>query len=86
MYRAFWVKRTCWSELVSDDDGGAIIVWEDNRSGVSTIYAQRIDQYGNLLWDGSGIRMCQEDGAEISPKLARNLKGGAIVAWQDNLR
>ena len=73
-------------ELVSDDDGGAIIVWEDMRSGASTIYAQRIDQYGNLLWDGSGIRMCLEDGAEISPKLARNSKGGAIVAWQDSRR
>jgi hypothetical protein len=71
-------------QLVSDDDGGAIIVWEDNRSGVSTIYAQKIDPYGNILWDGGGIRLCQGEGSEVNPKLSKNSKGGAIVAWQDS--
>jgi hypothetical protein len=71
-------------ELVDDDDGGALIVWEDTRSGITNIYAQRIDPDGNLLWDGSGIRLCLADGSEISPKLSKDSKGGAIVAWQDS--
>ena len=70
--------------LVSDDDGGAIIVWEDNRSGISAIYAQKIDAYGNLLWDGAGIQLCQGEGSEVNPKLSKNSNGGAIVAWQDS--
>jgi len=73
-------------ELISDDDGGAIIVWEDTRSGSSNIFAQRIDPYGNKLWDERGIQLCQSEGLEINPKITKDSKGGAIVAWQDSRR
>jgi len=71
-------------ELVSDDDGGALIVWEDARSGASNIYAQKIDPYGNALWDENGIMICQADGEKTNPKIAKDLKGGAIIVWQDS--
>lgn len=37
--------------MVSDGDGGAIIVWHDMRSGIGNydVYAQRIDAEGNTL-------------------------------------
>ena len=73
-------------ELVSDDDGGAIIVWEDTVSGSSNIFAQRIDLYGNKLWDERGIQLCQSEGIEINPKLTKDSMGGAVVAWQDSRR
>jgi len=71
-------------ELVSDDEGGAMIVWEDNRSGFPNIYAQRVDSYGNKLWDERGIQLCQAEGIEINPKLTKDSMGGAIIAWQDS--
>lgn len=70
-------------ELISDDNEGAIIVWEDDRNGYSNIYAQRIDAFGNLYWDENGIKLCQAEEAEMNPKLAKDSKGGAIIAWQD---
>lgn len=71
-------------DLVSGDNGEAVIVWEDTRSGASRIYAQRVDAFGNLLWDERGIQLCQAEGAEINPELAKDTKGGAIVAWEDS--
>ena len=37
-------------QIVSDGSGGAIITWEDYRSGNWDIYGQRIDANGNVLW------------------------------------
>ena len=73
-------------ELISDDNGGAIIVWEDTRSGTSNIYVQRISPSGNMLWNEGGILLCQANGNKINPKITTNTKGGAIIVWQDSRR
>lgn len=41
--------------IVSDSAGGAIILWEDNRSAVDRdLYAQRVDSSGTTLWTANG--------------------------------
>jgi len=70
-------------ELASDGDGGALIVWEDSRSGVSAAYSQRIDAYGNILWDPSGVQVCLVNGDQHEPKICSDSKGGAVIAWTD---
>jgi hypothetical protein len=44
-------------KLISDDHNGAIIAWLDRRtpSVPGNVYSQRIDSYGNIMWDSSGI-------------------------------
>ncbi len=37
-----------WPTILSDGSGGAIITWEDFRSGNGDIYAQKVDRYGYL--------------------------------------
>ncbi len=69
-------------ELIADGSGGAIIVWEDSRSANSSIYAQRLDKSGKKLWNEDGIRVCQYEGAAMSPKLASDTKNGVIIVWQ----
>ncbi len=71
-------------QLVGDDNGGAILVWEDSRAGSSTtIYAQRLASDGSRMWNDNGVIICQADGSRINPQICRNGKGGAIIAWQD---
>ena len=70
-------------EIVSDDDGGAIIVWEDSKAGFSQVYAQRVDLYGNLLWDENGILICQVEKDKKNPRIAKDTKSGAFIIWQD---
>jgi hypothetical protein len=68
--------------LVSDGSGGAIVVWEDGRTGSTRIYAQRIDSAGVVQWATDGVVICTADGAE-RPRLVSDGAGGAIITWWD---
>ena len=70
-------------EITSDGNGGAIIAWQDNRSGRADIYAQRIDGSGVVQWSVDGIPVCSDTLDQIFPQLISDGNGGAIVTWQD---
>jgi hypothetical protein len=71
-------------QLISDGSGGAIVVWQDHRSGTHyDIYAQRISRTGALLW-GSEVAVCAAAGDQERPKVVSDGSGGAIVAWHDH--
>lgn len=69
--------------IVSDGAGGAILAWDDNRSGEWDIYAQRIDGDGTPLWTADGVVVSQADSTQMSPVIAADAAGGAIIAWRD---
>ena len=69
-------------DIISDDAGGAIIVWSDARNGDKDIYAQRIDSSGNLLWSVNGVAVAFGGTFQIDPKLASDGNHGAIVTWR----
>ncbi|MBI3802617.1 MAG: IPT/TIG domain-containing protein [Nitrospirae bacterium] len=70
-------------QLVSDGSGGAILVWEDNRSGNYNIYAQRINRDGAIQWTANGIPISSAANAQQSPQLIPDGAGGAIIVWLD---
>lgn len=70
-------------EIATDDAGGAIIVWEDHRSGTTYIYAQRIDSTGAVQWAVNGIRVSTGAGFEARPDVCPDGTNGAIVCWGD---
>lgn len=43
------------ADIVSDNNGGAIIYWIDYRNENMDAYAQRVDSLGNMLWNENGI-------------------------------
>ena len=69
--------------LVADGSSGAIITWEDDRSGNADIYAQRIDATGSVQWTANGVALCAAVGDQTVPRMTTDGTGGAIVAWQD---
>ena len=72
------------SASVSDGNGGAIIVWQDKRNGISfDIYAQRVNATGATQWTANGIAVCSADSDQVSPAIISDGNGGAIIAWQD---
>jgi len=73
-------------QIVSDGSGGAIIVWQDGRSGESwDLYAQKIDSDGLAKWTEDGVFLGIGDGygpRDLDLRVATDGSGGAIIAYQ----
>ncbi|HTP80635.1 MAG TPA: hypothetical protein VMM57_09550, partial [Bacteroidota bacterium] len=70
--------------IVSDGSGGAIITWQDLRSGNDfDIYAQYINAAGTPQWPSNGVAICTATGDQASPTIVSDGSGGAIITWQD---
>ena len=65
--------------LAANESGGAIIYWRELMS----IYAQRVDAGGNILWAKNGVQIWNEEGAQgnTSSSVVSDDNGGAIVVW-----
>ena len=72
---------------VSDGAGGAIVCWEDRRSGTSyDIYAVRISADAGAApgWTANGNAICTATGDQLTPVMTSDGSGGAILAWADS--
>jgi hypothetical protein len=68
--------------LVSDGSSGAIITWEDYRSGTD-IYAQLINATGIVQWTAEGVAISTAANIQTHPAIVSDRNGGAIISWQD---
>ena len=69
--------------IISDQQGGAIITWENYNNEDENIYAQRLDSFGNLLWDTLGVEICVKPLSQIQPIITSDGVGGAIILWEE---
>lgn len=70
------------AQVVADGEGGVIVVWDDLDG--RDIYAQRVDQNGNVLWTPGGVPVCACIGDQTSPRAISDGNGGAIITWTGN--
>ncbi|MFX1575139.1 MAG: hypothetical protein ACFFB0_20570 [Promethearchaeota archaeon] len=75
------------SQIISDGDGGAIIVWQDERNGDGKVdvYAQRINSKGDVLWNDNGIAIITSSDylSNWNPQICSDGDGGAIIVWAE---
>jgi hypothetical protein len=69
--------------IVSDEQGGAIITWQDFRSDNWDIYAQRVNATGEIQWSEKGVPISTALHWQTSPSLVSDGQGGAIITWWD---
>jgi hypothetical protein len=69
--------------ILSDDLGGAFIVWTGGSGGNYNIYAQRLSASGDTLWTRNGVPVCTAPNDQTYPVILSDGAGGFIVAWQD---
>ncbi len=70
--------------IVSDGAGGAIVAWDDFRTGIGhDIFAQRIDASGAVQWTPNGVPVYLNQGNQSEPAIVSDGAGGAIVTWRD---
>jgi hypothetical protein len=73
-----------WPEICSDNASGAIITWQDYRTGVTTdIYAQRITAVGAVLWTLNGSAISTTTGNQSRPIICSYGTSGAVISWMD---
>lgn len=72
--------------VMPDGSGGAILAWEDSRSGQWDIYAQRIDAGGTGLWQMGGVPVCDLMGNQTGIAMVADGSWGVVVAWTDGRR
>ncbi|MBI5399993.1 hypothetical protein HZB07_05230 [Candidatus Saganbacteria bacterium] len=72
-------------KLASDGNGGAVIVWEDQREEKSDIYAQRIAGNGTISWTENGRSICGAYGEQKSPSIVKLTGDEWLIAWEDDL-
>ncbi len=72
-----------WLAIVSDNGGGAIIAWRDERPGDLGIYAQRLNSAGAAQWTIDGVKLAGTTGLAEATAIASDGGSGAFVTWQD---
>ena len=73
-------------DAVPDGGGGALVAWQDMRSGSSVnIYAGHVLAGGatDPAWPANGLAVCTDVTGQSSPSICSDGSGGAIVAWID---
>ncbi len=69
--------------ICTDENKGAIIVWQDSSAGDWNVMAQKIDNNGVIQWANNGEIVSNATNEQSSPKNVTDGKGGSIFAWQD---
>lgn len=71
-------------KIVSDNQGGAIITWQDKRGGISyDVYAQRVNSSGVIQWTSNGAVICNADSSQTSIDITSENINGAVITWRD---
>jgi hypothetical protein len=69
--------------IVSDESGGAVIAWFDERISYE-IYAQRVDGAGGTYWDTDGELIYSTPPYPFNMVMISDEAGGAIIAWDED--
>jgi hypothetical protein len=69
--------------IIPDGGGGAIVTWDDERTGNAKIYAQRLNGAGVPQWTANGVQITTALAGQARPLLVPNGAGGALVIWED---
>ncbi len=72
-----------YARIISDGAGGAIVAWEDNRSGFADVYIQRLSAAGAVQWTADGEAVCTALWNQEYIQMVSDGNGGAILAWED---
>ncbi|GAX59202.1 hypothetical protein SCALIN_C01_0133 [Candidatus Scalindua japonica] len=72
--------------IAPDGLGGAYIAWDDYRDG-NHVYAQRVDQNGQTIWQENGLIMRDVPPStsfhQVKPDIVSDGLGGVFIVWTD---
>lgn len=69
--------------IVTDGEGGSVIVWQEFKPPGWNIRAQRMGMSGSPYWNSGGVAVCEAAGNQTRPAVTVDGRGHAIAAWTD---
>ncbi len=74
------------AQLISDNEGGAVITWLDNRkANYRRIYVQRVYQNKDINWTENGVLICEQPKTSLAfPIITLEENVGAYISWLDD--
>ncbi|GIV43831.1 MAG: hypothetical protein KatS3mg035_0954 [Bacteroidia bacterium] len=69
-------------QILTDEEGNLIVVWEEGESPNIDIYAQKFDTLGKNLWR-QPLNLTPKEGDQIKPQLLKNHKNQFFVFWEE---
>lgn len=71
--------------VTKTSDGNFIIAWIDFYDDLDgNVYAQKINNQGQLLWQEGGVPVCTYPGMQLGLNMEPDLDGGAFIIWGDS--
>ena len=70
--------------ITIDGEGGFVAAWHDTRNDARDVYAQRVDKYGNFLWDINGIPIINFREYQGVTDILFTSDSCFIVVWTDD--
>ncbi|MCB9513442.1 MAG: hypothetical protein H6694_03920 [Candidatus Latescibacteria bacterium] len=66
------------------DESGAIVAWDDPRSGTYDVYCQRVTYLMSPVFAANGIPVCDLPVQSVTTGLVADGTGGAIIVFRDS--
>ena len=71
------------SSIYASSGGDLTIAWSDERSGLSDVYAQRINAAGSAVWTPNGVPICTLARGQYGLTVDTDNGTGAVFSWID---
>lgn len=71
-------------DLRSDNNGNAIVAFQDERSGALDVVAYAVAPDGSFLWGPDGVELHTPGSTGLSPRVAPLDNGTVAIAWNTN--
>lgn len=78
-----WIEYSDW-DMKMNEEGSIILVFPDNRTGYTNIYAYKISPEGEFTWGENGIIISDNENEDANPKIAITNAGNIVFTWQRN--
>ena len=70
--------------VTPDGEGGFVTAWGDTRNDTRDVYAQRVDNDGNILWNKEGLAIVNYDQFQGVSDILMATDSTFIMVWRDD--
>jgi len=75
--------QTAISKIAADMSEGTVFTWRDTRTGDLNVYAQRVNELGEVEWEDGGILISSHESRKTDSEITTGDSTGVMCVWLD---